>query len=74
MKKSNITNVKEFEFPEEKLIDIQSKFEGIVASNMALESLAKDAYKAYIFEEFFRKIANNNFFFGNDFFIFKHIF
>jgi ATP-dependent RNA helicase DDX18/HAS1 len=41
--------MKEFEFPEKKLIDIQVNFENIVESNMALEALAKDAYKSYIF-------------------------
>jgi ATP-dependent RNA helicase DDX18/HAS1 len=49
IEKSKIKDMKEFEFPEEKLIDIQDNFENIVESNMALESLAKDAYKSYIF-------------------------
>ncbi len=49
LKKTGIKDLKEFEFMSHKLIDIQSKFEKIVSSNMALESLAKDAYKSYIF-------------------------
>ncbi len=44
-----IDNMKEFEFSEDKLIRIQSKFETIVTSNPALERLATDAYKSLIF-------------------------
>lgn len=49
IEKSKIKDMKEFEFPEGKLIDIQDNFENIVESNMALENLAKEAYKSYIF-------------------------
>ncbi len=41
--------MKEFEFSEDKLIQIQSKFETIVLTNPALERLATDAYKSLIF-------------------------
>ncbi len=53
IKKSGINDLKEFEFRPEKLIDIQDKFEKIVYSNIALENLAKDAYKSYIFVSLF---------------------
>jgi len=47
--------MKEFEFSEDKLIQIQSKFETIVFSNPALERLATDAYKSLIFVILFIK-------------------
>ncbi len=53
LKKHGIKDLKEYEFMSDKLIDIQSKFEKIVSSNMALESLSKDAYKSYIFVKSF---------------------
>ncbi len=44
-----INNLKEYEFDQENLIDIQSKFEKIVQNNPALERLAVDAFKSLIF-------------------------
>jgi len=49
IKSSGIKDLREFEFNEDKLIDVQDKFIKIVGSNVALESLAKDAYKSFIF-------------------------
>lgn len=49
MKKANIKDIKEYEFNKDKLINIQEKFEKIISANLALQNMAKDAYKAYIF-------------------------
>lgn len=54
IKNSGIINLKEYEFEENKLLDIQNKFEKIISSNMSLEDLAKDAYKSYIFVILFK--------------------
>ena len=47
--------VKEYEFKKEKLIDIQQKYELLISSNPALESLAVEAYKNYIFSFMYSK-------------------
>ena len=54
IKEKNII-VKEYEFKKEKLIDIQQKYELLISSNPALESLAVEAYKNYIFSFMYSK-------------------
>ena len=51
--------LKEYEFKKDKLIDIQKKFEVLVSSNPALNSLAVDAYKSYIFVSYFYLIYSH---------------
>ena len=50
--------VKEYEFDNKKLIDIQEKYDMLISSNPALENLAVDAFKNYIFSYMYFK--NNN--------------
>lgn len=54
IKEKNII-LKEFEFKKDKLIDIQKKYELLICSNPALESLAIEAYKNYIFSYMYSK-------------------
>ena len=54
IKERNII-IKEYEFKKEKLIDIQQKYELLISSNPALESLAIEAYKNYIFSFMYSK-------------------
>lgn len=48
LKERNI-KMKEYDFDESKLNNIQEKFDLLVSSNPALQTLAVDAYKSYIF-------------------------
>ena len=43
----------EYEIDENKLIDIQEKFEKLIQINIALETLAYDAFKSYVFVNVF---------------------
>ena len=54
IKEKNII-IKEYEFKKEKLMDIQQKYELLISSNPALESLAIEAYKNYIFSYMYSK-------------------
>ena len=54
IKERNII-IKEYEFKKEKLIDIQQKYELLISSNPALENLAVEAYKNYIFSYMYSK-------------------
>ena len=52
--------IKEYEFKKEKLMDIQEKYEILIGSNPAMESLAIDAYKSYIFSYLYTKNNSND--------------
>ena len=52
--------IKEYEFKKEKLMNIQEKYEILIESNPALESLAIDAYKNYIFSYLYTKNNSND--------------
>ena len=52
--------IKEYEFKKEKLMDIQEKYELLIGANPALESLAVDAYKSYIFSYLYTKNNSND--------------
>ena len=54
IKEKNI-EIKEYEFKKDKLVNIQEKYEILIGSNPALESLAIDAYKNYIFSYLYTK-------------------
>ena len=54
IKEKNII-MKEYEFKKEKLMDIQQKYELLISSNPALENLAIEAYKNYIFSYMYSK-------------------
>ena len=54
IKEKNI-EMKEYEFKKEKLLDIQEKYELLISSNPALENLAIEAYKNYIFSYMYSK-------------------
>ena len=54
IKEKNII-IKEYEFKKDKLMDIQQKYELLISSNPALESLAIEAYKNYIFSYMYSK-------------------
>ena len=43
----------EYDIDENKLIDIQEKFEKLIQINIALETLAYDAFKSYVFVNVF---------------------
>ena len=52
--------IKEYEFKKEKLENIQEKYEILIETNPALESLAVDAYKSYIFSYLYTKNNSND--------------
>lgn len=52
--------IKEYEFKKGKLMDIQEKYEILIGSNPAMESLAIDAYKSYIFSYLYTKNNSND--------------
>ena len=54
IKEKNIF-MKEYEFKKDKLINIQQKYDLLISSNPALESLAIEAYKNYIFSYMYSK-------------------
>lgn len=49
IEKNNNKELKEYEFSNDKLKDVQDKFEKTVMSNMSLKKLATDAFKSYVF-------------------------
>jgi len=59
IKEKNII-IKEYEFKKEKLIDIQQKYELLISSNPALENLAEEAFKNYIFSYMYSKNNRQN--------------
>ena len=54
IKEKNIL-MKEYEFKKEKLLDIQEKYELLIGSNPALENLAIEAYRNYIYSYMYSK-------------------
>jgi ATP-dependent RNA helicase DDX18/HAS1 len=46
--KENELNINEYDFDENKLMNIQDKFENLIESNIALFNLAVDAYKSFL--------------------------
>ena len=59
LKEKNIY-LKEFEFDWNKIINIQDKFDLLISSNPALENLAVDAFKSYVFSYLFSKIKGRD--------------
>ena len=52
--------IKEYEFKKEKLMNIQEKYEILIESNPALESMAIEAYKNYIYSYLYTKNNSND--------------
>ena len=52
--------IKEYEFKKDKLMNIQEKYEILIESNPALESMAIEAYKNYIYSYLYTKNNSND--------------
>lgn len=52
--------MKEYEYNEGKIINIQEQFENLIQTNPALETVAIDAYKSYIFSYMYSKVNNKD--------------